>query len=605
MEMSLKKDKMKRGFMLGINKPKKEKQRTSIRDKQKRKKENIQKAVNYKSKVTVQWSLKTRLLFLVITSLIVTSSVISYIAYDKSKSSTMNAVENRLEREAALFYQMAQNIMYTNVGNEEKFQKSIESVVRNQSSQMAQDGLQSDFFLLKEGDVTPFSVNKQSKLSFSQPVIKSIGQEKDGIVHTTINNEKYSVVFKYVQEVKGYFLIAIPQAKYLGTIHEMAWSIGGIALLCLILSVLIAVLIVNKLTKPLEQIRGLMKKAREGDLNISFDGIRQTTPEVKSLIKSFEKLIVSLQGLLENIGTTAGRLHETGQQLKESSSHVLETNKELLTGIEIVQKATEETASSSEDHLDTFQKMKKDVFLIFEEMDQLFDIALKMDQSANESTSHMDILLNRMGKFQQESQRITETVNTMTAHSLSVHSIVGLIQSIAEQTKLLALNATIEAARAGEYGKGFSVVATEVRKLANQTSEAAKEIEINMNNMMSLTERTQQEFGNMSTHLNENVEAVMESKQMIDIWNVNVQQVKQKLTHIRKYAGHLQESLPKVEESTERYVALSQQTSASSEQMLKNSYEQKNQLKESYEIGSILNELSGTLNQQTRKFTLK
>ena len=62
--------------------------------------------------------------------------------------------------------------------------------------------------------------------------------------------------------------------------------------------------------------------------------------------------------------------------------HVLETNQELLTGIEIVQKATEETASSSEDHLDTFQTMKKDVLLIFEEMDQLFEIALKMNESA-------------------------------------------------------------------------------------------------------------------------------------------------------------------------------------------------------------------------------
>ena len=60
-----------------------------------------------------------------------------------------------------------------------------------------------------------------------------------------------------------------------------------------------------------------------------------------------------------------------------------------------------------------------------------------------------------------------------------------------------------------------------------------------------------------------------------------------------------------MEESTERYVALSQQTSASSEQMVKSSYEQQNQLKESYEIGSTLNELSGALNQQTRKFRSK
>ncbi len=590
MEVIQKEDKMKKKQKDMINKPKKEKKR---------------RASTNKPKVSIQWTLKTRLLILVITSLVLTSSVISYIAYEKSKASTMNAVENRLDRETALFYHMAQNLMYTYVGDDDKFQKKIEAVVKNQSAQMAQDGLQSDFFLLKDGEVTPYLTSKQSKLDFSQALRKDIVEKKDGIIHTSINSEDYTVVFKYVQEVRGHYVIAVPQARYLGDIHDMAGSIISVALVCLILSVLIAMLIINKLTKPLEQIRDLMKKAREGNLDISFEGIRHTTPEVKSLIKSFQALLVSLQGLLQNIGTTAGRLDETGQQLQQSSSHVLEKNQELLTGIEIVQKATEETANSSEDHLDTFQTMKKDVLLIFEEMDQLFEIALKMNDSAQKSTNRMDVLLGRMGMFQQESTHITETVNTMSAHSKSVHSIVGLIQSISEQTKLLALNATIEAARAGEYGKGFSVVATEVRKLADQTSAAAKEIETNMSNMISLAEKTQLEYGSMSTHLNENVEAVTESKYSIDIWNVDVQQVKQKLTYIHKYVGHLQESLPKVEESTERYAALSQQTSASSEQMLKSSYEQQSQLKESYEIGTLLNELSGALNQQMRQFRSK
>ena len=556
----------------------------------------------FNSKIVVQWTLKTRLLILVMTSLILTSSVISYIAYEKSKASTMTAVEQRVVREVALFYQMVQNLMYIYVGNDEKFQEKVEEVVKSQSSEMAQDGLQSDFFLLKDGEVTPFSANKQTTLSFSQSLLKKINQTKEGIIHTSIAGKDYTIAFKYVQELKGNYVIAIPQGEFLGKIHEMAWFISGVAFICLIVSALLAGLVVNKLTKPLEQIREIMRKAREGNLDISFEGIKETTPEVKSLIKSFQALLVSMQGLLQNIGVTAGRLHHTGQQLQQSSNHVLVTNQELLSGIELVQKAAEETASSSDDHMDMFQNMKKDVHLIFEEMDQLFEIAKTMNHSAQEGTNRMDILLERMGSFQQESQQITETVNTMSAYSQSVHSIVAIIQSIAEQTKLLALNATIEAARAGEYGKGFSVVATEVRKLANQTSEAAKEIATNMNNMMNLTERTQLEFGNMNTHLNENVEAVTESKQSIDIWNVNVQQVQEKLQYIHEYVGHLQESLPQVEESTERYAALSQQTSASSEQMLKSSYEQQNQLKESYEIGAVLNELSGDLNQQMKQF---
>jgi len=556
----------------------------------------------FQSNLVVHWTLKTRLLILLISSLILTSSGISYIAYVQSKASTISAVEQRLEREAVLFYQMVQNLMYLYVGDEEKFSQKVESVVKSQSSQMAQDGLRSDYFLLKDEKLTPFLDSKQSKVHLSDSLQRKIIDQQNGIVTASIEGEKYTLAFRYIQELKGQYIIVLPQEKYLGEIQQMAWSISGVALICLIVSALLAAFVINKLTKPLEEIREMMRKAREGNLDISFEGIQQTTPEVKSLIKSFGTLISSLQGLLQNIGATAGRLHHTGQQLQQSSNHVLVTNQGLLAGIELVKKAAEETASSSDIHMETFHKMKKDVHLIFEEMDQLFHIAGNMDESAQEGTNQMNILLKRMDVFQQESQHITKTVHMMSTHSQSVNSIVALIQSIAEQTKLLALNATIEAARAGEYGKGFSVVATEVRKLANQTSEAAKDISTNMSQMLGITSRTQLEFEHLNLHLNENVEAVMESKRSIDIWNVKVQQVKETLHSIHDYLGHLQKSLPLVEESTERYAALSQQTSASSEEMLNSSYAQQNQLKESYEIGTVLNELSSALNQQTKQF---
>ncbi|MFJ8264731.1 methyl-accepting chemotaxis protein [Peribacillus asahii] len=556
----------------------------------------------FRSNLVVHWTLKIRLLILLISSLVLTSSGISYIAYMQSKASTISAVEQRLEREAVLFYQMVQNLMYLYVGDEEKFSQKVESVVKSQSSQMAQDGLRSDYFLLKDEELTPFLDSKQSKVHLSDSLQRKIVEQQNGIVTASIEGKKYTLAFRYIQELKGQYIIVLPQEKYLGEIQQMAWSISGVAFICLILSALLAAFVINKLTKPLEQIREMMRKAREGDLDISFEGIQQTTPEVKSLIKSFGTLISSLQGLLQNIGATAGRLHHTGQQLQQSSNHVLVTNQGLLAGIELVKKAAEETASSSDIHIETFHKMKKDVHLIFEEMDQLFHIARNMDESAQEGTDQMNILLRRMDVFQQESQHITKTVHMMSTHSQSVNSIVALIQSIAEQTKLLALNATIEAARAGEYGKGFSVVATEVRKLANQTSEAAKDISTNMSQMLEITSRTQLEFEHLNLHLNENVEAVMESKQSIDIWNVKVQQVKETLHSIHDYLGHLQKSLPLVEESTERYAALSQQTSASSEEMLNSSYAQQNQLKESYEIGTVLNELSSALNQQTKQF---
>lgn len=549
----------------------------------------------------VEWTLKTRLLLLLIMSLLFTSLGISYIAYEKSKASTVNAVEQRLNREVALFYQMVQNLMYIYVGEEEKFNKEIEAVIKKQNAIMLQNNLPSHFYLFKEGELSPL-LPKQQEKKISKEVLEKIKQKQTGILHLQMDGVNYTFAFQQIQELRGQFIIMLPQEKYLVTIHEMAWSIGGVALLCLIIAVLLAIIAINNLTKPLEQIREIMRKAREGNLHISFEGIKQTTPEVKSLIKSFQALLVSLEDLLKKIGTTANQLHGTGQELQTSSNQVLLSNQHLLAGIEVVKKAAEDTATSSEIHMDSFQNMKKDVQAIFVEMNELFNLSKKMDQSAIDSTKQMDLLLERMDLFQKEAGHISNTVMTMSTHSQSVNSIVSTIQAISDQTKLLALNATIEAARAGEYGKGFSVVATEVRKLANQTSEAAEEIARNIHNMLDLSLRTEQEFEQMSIHLAENVTAVTTSKEHIDLWNQNAKQVTSKLHRIDSFLAELEDSLPKMEESTEQYLALSQQTSASSEQMLNSSYEQQEQLKQTYEIGHALNELAGVLQNQTKLY---
>ena len=116
---------MKKKLKLAINEQKKEKKTKTAREAASKihKKGKKQKTPTSKRKsiVAVQWTLKTRLLILVITSLIFTSAVISFIAFEKSKESTMTAVEQRLERETTLFYQMVQNLMYVYDGNPETF----------------------------------------------------------------------------------------------------------------------------------------------------------------------------------------------------------------------------------------------------------------------------------------------------------------------------------------------------------------------------------------------------------------------------------------------------------------------------------------------------
>ncbi|WP_374721671.1 methyl-accepting chemotaxis protein [Peribacillus tepidiphilus] len=549
-------------------------------------------------------SLRNRLLILVIVFFVVLAGSISYISFIKSKETALMLMEQRLEREVALFYEMAQNTMMLHVGNEIKFQKQIHSIVQSQEAEMLQDHLHGTFFLVKGNEAVKFRVSEKAKLDIPKSLIKEIREKQKGIIHTELNGVPYTLAFQNIQEVKGIYLIALPQTDYLQPISEMSRYIIGVGLISIFITSLIIILLINHLTRPLTQLRETMRQVREGKLNVE-SNIKANTPEVASLIRSFQSLIQGMGSLLEQISTTTNELHKTGENLQSSSGKVLKRNEEMLEGISILKHAAQETASSSEQSVITFQNMKESILQIFDQMNFIFEKALDMNRSSQDGNNRMSLMMERMEKYETEMKRMQKIIMDIKNHSGSISSIVQLISSISEQTKLLALNATIEAARAGEAGKGFSVVAEEVRKLADQSSSAAEEIAGTILQMENISFHAADEFEKMSDSMKENMGAAKQSKESLTTLTDHVNQVCDMLRMIQTKLNGLHDSLPEMEDAAEKYVSLSQQMSASAEQIMLHSVEHFEEVKKSHVIGVKLNELSARLTKQTQKFELR
>jgi len=179
-----------------------------------------------------------------------------------------------------------------------------------------------------------------------------------------------------------------------------------------------------------------------------------------------------------------------------------------------------------------------------------------------------------------------------------------LIQGVAEQTKLLALNATIEAARAGEAGKGFAVVANEVRILAEQSAKATEDITSSIFLMDGVTTEATEEFEQMLLKIKEYLSIGRESKISLDQLMKEISNVNKNLTGMQVGLKDIKQALPVLEEENASFVSVSQETLASTEEMLTISDEQIQRVTSTHDIGLQLTRLASSLSQLSKQFTI-
>ncbi|APH06980.1 hypothetical protein A9C19_06190 [Bacillus weihaiensis] len=559
----------------------------------------------YELKSFSKISLQTRVLFLVLLLLVTSISVVGFTSYDKSKETTIEIIEERLDREVNTTSDIVANLAFAYVGDPKEFQNRVNKVViPSQSTALIRDGLPAKFFLISENEAIPMDVNKDPGMKISDSVIKKIQEQHHGVIHAAMDGIDYTMSFKEIQELKGIYLIAVPTDKYMEPITKLANFTWVVVLISVILTTSILFLLVRSFTKPLSKLRDIMREVRNGDLSQNLT-INTTIPEINSLNQSFNQMMEQMRSMIVKIDGTTSELTFTGNQLKNASDDVQQQNTQLIEAIRVVKTGAEQTASSSDKNVSTFQNMKNEIKLVLQNMEYVFNSASDMNTSAKHGEKSISSMIKAMSDFDREFEKMTQTIKGVKDNSLVITKVVSIIQSIAEQTKLLALNATIEAARAGEAGKGFAVVANEVRKLADQSSRATEEITQSIKMMEKISDQASTEFNGMLISIQAHLSVAEDSKESFDQLMKEIANVNQKLSGMKENLQELNQSVPMMEESSEHFVSISQETLASAEQMLTSSEDQMIQINRTHEIGRILTDLSKSLSESTKQFKVK
>jgi len=549
--------------------------------------------------------LSVRLILFALILLISSITVVGYTAYQKASETTFNLIEDRLKREVYMTEIAASNLLYAYVNSSDDFfERFDKEVVQRQSSQLIQDGLNADFFFVRNEKATPFSVSVKTKTQIPAAIVKEITKKNSGIIHKSFNGQDYTLAFKEMQELKGIFLLAVPTESYIKPVHELAYNTIWIGIISVLFMMGILFLAVRSMTKPLTILREKMRKMREGDIQLDLN-INTNLPEILSLIKSFKQLAGYLGMMIQRINTTTENLFSTGRKLKHSSDDVLTLHTNLVEAIEMVKNGAQQTASSSEESAKVFHSMKNTVQTVLERIERLFSSAQGMNRSANTGEQNMRQMIESLNRFEKECKTMSKTIQSVRDHSTAIEKVVEMIYAISEKTKLLSLNATIEAARAGEEGKGFAIVAEEVRKLAEQSSKATEDIAQSVKMMDDISQSAYQQFKLILELVQNHLEVAGKSRLSFDQLVDEIGKVNEILSETRHSLHTLDDWLPKMEQSAENFLSVSQETFASAEQMQSVAKVQMEQIRETHAIGLTLMELSESLKSTTNKFQFK
>lgn len=548
--------------------------------------------------------LKARLFTLFFVILVISVVAVGLSSYLQAKDATTETIENRLIREAELMGHIAGNLKFLYVSDENYFNQELNKHIKAQKETLEKEGIQPEFFYINGKEITPFKVSQQELPTVNQSIVSEMTEIKNGVLHKEIEGTNYTISFREMNEIGGIFALLVPVESYMGAIEKMANMTLIVVIVSIVLSFVLLVFFVRSITVPLNKIRNMMRDVRDGNFQKTNE-INTTLPEIISLHKSYSAMIDHISMILKDLNHTTIELERTGEGLRISSEGTLASSQQLVTAIGLVKEGSEQTASSSEGSLNQFREMKQITQEMQIKMGKVFSHSEDMNDSAKQGEHNMTDMIEMMHSFEHDFHHLTSTIQDVKESSLLIANMVGLIKGISEQTKLLALNATIEAARAGESGKGFAVVATEVRKLAEQSTKATEEITNSIVTMEGKTVEASKEFEQMLAKTKINLTMANHSKQSFDLLMQEITAVSHNLKEMQDELNQFNETIPTLEYTADCLSSISQETSASAQEMLATSEHQIKQMENTHHMGLELINLATSLSKMTKQYKIE
>ncbi|MGY3188909.1 methyl-accepting chemotaxis protein [Lysinibacillus sp. TE18511] len=376
-----------------------------------------------------------------------------------------------------------------------------------------------------------------------------------------------------------------------------------VSIVLTIVGILIAIITASKISKPITIVSKRMSELANGNLQHELLPITNQD-EIGQLMLSANEMNEKLKQTISSIHTVSETVAASSEELAQSSNEVQTGTEQITVTMQELASGTETQASTAGDLAETMASFQHS---IHETTQEGIELKEHSDHVQNLTTTGKELMVQSTQQMAAINEIVLDSVKKvegLNVQSAEISKLVSVIDDISNQTNLLALNAAIEAARAGEHGKGFAVVADEVRKLAEQ-------VQFSVTDISTIVNRIQGETGNVTTALQSGYEEVKRGTAQLDQTNETFEQisvaVEDMILNINTISGNLNKvahSSKSINAAIDEMASISQESAAGVEQTTATVEETAATMEE---ISKSANQLAGMaeeLNSQLQQFKI-
>ncbi|MEH7730812.1 methyl-accepting chemotaxis protein [Bacillus safensis] len=398
----------------------------------------------------------------------------------------------------------------------------------------------------------------------------------------------------------------IAGTMFVSETEEAAQPVWNSAIILLISSFILGgvaiFFIVRSITIGLRRLVDFSEKVSEGDLTETLE--TKSKDEIGDLTRSFSKMSESLRDVIRAVQQSVDNVASASEELTASASQTSQATEHITMSIEQFSNGNEAQNEKVESSTNQLVAMNEGLQNMSQTSSEVAAVSIQSTEAAGQGGRIVESTASQMKHIDTSVQEAEQVMKELEYKSKDITSILNVINGIADQTNLLALNAAIEAARAGESGRGFSVVAEEVRKLAVQSADSAKEIEKLIQEIVLEIAKSQDMFKAVNREVNAGLGMTEEAKESFRHIYEAAEGMSKKLSQLNDTAIDLSSGSKLVSQAMQEMRQVSRESAANIQDIAASAEEQLASMEEITSSSVTLANMAEELKELTSQFKI-